>query len=46
MIFLCSMLQEQTPYLKMSVTVKGLTDSMECELQALQEGENRQKVGR
>jgi hypothetical protein len=30
----------------MSVTVKGLTDSTEGELQALREEESRQKVGR
>jgi hypothetical protein len=45
-IFLCSVLQEQSPYLSMSVTAKGLTDITEGELQALREEENRQKVGR
>jgi hypothetical protein len=40
------MLQEQSPYLRMSVALKGLTDSTEWELQVLREEENREKPGR
>jgi hypothetical protein len=40
------MLQEPSPYLEMSVTVKELTDSTEWELQTLREEENRDKPGR
>jgi hypothetical protein len=47
MILVCSVLQEQSPFLKMPVTIKGLSDSAEAELQALREEEGkRQKGGR